>query len=366
MGVESDWNNLGKRLISCYAKSVLEAAENLGKKRFPQLKDQRDAQFASTITSLVHKNDIYKNEAFTEKALNAIDLGKIFARVEEREASSDSELWGYEDFLVQETLFLFKNEFFKWIDKPKCSKCDRNGDNIEFIGAVGPPLVNPDEIGRIEKYKCKDCDQPVEFPRINNPAKLLDTRCGRCGEWVNCFMLVLQSVLGLDAQLRYIWNREDHVWCEYYSRKQNRWIHLDPCENVFDEPSLYCENWGKEMSYIIGIGNNYVIDLSDKYITKEEKRIPKSDVVSSEAVIEKLIKSINARLMLAFWHNDIKPHHSEDKHEKLYEELILVHNKELLSLKTCHTVKEPSQARVPRGRQSGSAEWTSARGEDGA
>lgn len=120
------------------------------------------------------------------------------------------------------------------------------------------------------------------------------------------------------------------------------------------------------MSYIIGIGNNYVIDLSDKYITKEEKRIPKLDVVSSEAVIEKLIKFINARLMLAFWHNDIKPHHSEDKYEKLYEELILVHNKELLSLKTCHTVKEPSQARAPRGRQSGSAEWTSARGEDGA
>ena len=35
----------------------------------------------------------------------------------------------------------------------------------------------------------------IEFPRINNPVTLLTTRRGRCGEWVNCFMLILQALI---------------------------------------------------------------------------------------------------------------------------------------------------------------------------
>lgn len=365
MGVESDWSNLSKRLISCYAKCLLEDAAKLDQKRQIRLRDQRDAQIANTITSLVHDMERYTNEENIEKALDAIDLGKIFERLDQREKNEESEVWGYEDLLVQETLSYFKSDFFRWVNKPKCTKCGQDGDNIELIGVSGPPSVNPDEIGRIEKYRCKTCGINVDFPRINNPTKLLETRCGRCGEWVNCFMLVLQAVVGSALQLRYIWNKEDHVWCEYYSNKQKRWIHLDPCENVFDEPSLYCENWGKLMSYVIGVGNNYIIDLSDKYITKEDKRIPKSSVVSSEEAIKNFIKCLNARLMLMFWHSHIEPVADGDGYEKLYDELILVHNRELLSLKSKPIFKESTSSSTPQGRQTGSAEWTKARGENG-
>lgn len=365
MGVESDWNSLGKRLISCYAKCTLEKAVKLDSKGPQRLTDQRDARLANTINSSVHKMDRYRNEADAEKALDSVDLGKIFKRLDLREQSQEDDTWGYEDLLVQETLAFFKNDFFKWVNQPECTNCGSDGDKIESTGVAGPPVVNPDEIGMIEQYQCKSCDTKLEFPRINNPTKLLETRCGRCGEWVNCFMLVLQSVLGPEAQLRYIWNMEDHVWCEYYSKKQKRWVHLDPCENVFDEPSLYCENWGKKMSYVIGVGNNYIIDLSDKYITDEAKRIPKLTVVSSEQTILRYIKKLNARLMIIFWHHITESNNEDEKLDKLYEELILVHNKELISLERAHH-NSASKTSMPQGRQSGSAEWTKARGEDGA
>ena len=42
------------------------------------------------------------------------------------------------------------------------------------------------------RYRCGKCDKPFRFPRYHKkPAKLLETRTGRCGEWSNCFALVL-------------------------------------------------------------------------------------------------------------------------------------------------------------------------------
>ena len=31
----------------------------------------------------------------------------------------------------------------------------------------------------------------------------------------------------------------DHVWSEYWSQAQGRWLHLDPCEAAYDKPLLY-------------------------------------------------------------------------------------------------------------------------------
>jgi peptide-N4-(N-acetyl-beta-glucosaminyl)asparagine amidase len=65
---------------------------------------------------------------------------------------------------------------------------------------------------------------------------LLQTRRGRCGEWANAFCACARAC-GL--AVRWVLDLTDHVWAEYFSHAQNRWVHLDPCEDAYNQPLLY-------------------------------------------------------------------------------------------------------------------------------
>ena len=94
-------------------------------------------------------------------------------------------------------------------------------------------------------YYCSPCAHLIRFPRYHGkPAKLLSTRRGRCGEWANCFALILRS-LGFDT--RHVLDWTDHVWVEVFSEAEGRWLHADPCEDACDKPLC------KQKTFRVGI-----------------------------------------------------------------------------------------------------------------
>lgn len=82
----------------------------------------------------------------------------------------------------------FKQDFFKWTDKPPCHFCGAKSDKIERKDN-GECTAEDLEWGakRVEMYECTLCTTMLRFPRYNSVLKLLETRHGRCGEWANCF-----------------------------------------------------------------------------------------------------------------------------------------------------------------------------------
>lgn len=107
----------------------------------------------------------------------------------------------------------FKNDFFTWCNAPKCEKCGHE-KNMECKGNVNPSAEDREyHASRVESWVCKEHGTEVRFPRYNHPAKLFETRTGRCGEWANAFTAICKA-LGHDARLVLDWT--DHVWTEVF------------------------------------------------------------------------------------------------------------------------------------------------------
>jgi len=119
--------------------------------------------------------------------------------------------------------------------------------------------------GGAEVAQCSTCGMQTRFPRYNDPAKLLETRNGRCGEWANCFTLICRA-LGYEA--RHIHDWTDHVWTEIYSDSLQRWVHLDSCEAALDTPLVYEKGWGKKLTYCLAFARDHARDVTRRYTEK--------------------------------------------------------------------------------------------------
>ncbi|KAF8514079.1 hypothetical protein JB92DRAFT_176389 [Gautieria morchelliformis] len=162
-------------------------------------------QLWSTIQSLDKQMDTYEDPDLLDQATALIPLQELHDSAERIQASN-TPLPCFEDALADVLV-----------------KCLWRGNGIPRIPRSHGRRTKR-RANRVEMHVCKDpkCNGNFRFARYNNPAVLMRTRVGRCGEFANLFTLFLRA-MGLRAQ--YVWNREDHVWnshellpCLFYRR----------------------------------------------------------------------------------------------------------------------------------------------------
>ena len=249
----------------------------------------------------------------------------------------------------------FKYEFFKWVNKPKCEGCGRGGVNA--IGTCPPSL--PDEIqgraGRVELYKCESCGVTTRFPRYNDPRTLLSPlgRRGRCGEFANAFACLLRSV---GFEVRYVLDFTDHVWCEFYSDAQDRWVHVDPCEAKVDGCGIYEKGWGKKLSYIFAASRDEICEVTGKY----SRKLHSNEFKSRRSLVPELV--LAGILDRVDREHKSKIHLSNDRRRELQRR----RTKEVLEICSNQGKDWGDLDHINVGRQTGSFEWRRLRGELGS
>ncbi|KAF2077993.1 hypothetical protein CYY_000717 [Polysphondylium violaceum] len=300
---------------------------NEGNNNFNIQNMQQYGNIVRTITSTLQRMLSYNDARLQSLALDLIPLDI------KKESNQKDKLLKLLDW--------YKNHFFSWVNAPECSVETCSTPNTKGVGRGTPTqddLYNG--ASTIEVYMC-DSNHTTRFPRYNRTEKLLYTRGGRCGEWVNVFTLFL---VALGFQTRYVYDFTDHVWNEVYL--DNRWQHTDCCEASLDTPLVYEGGWNKKLNYIFAFEMDGVYDVTKRYSIK----------------FNQLFRNMIPEYMLSHY---IAKVNQDIRANLLVEHLVALLKREEGERKEFLTFGSRTYDSNLSGRVSGSAAWRSDRGEIG-
>ncbi|EFN73808.1 Peptide-N(4)-(N-acetyl-beta-glucosaminyl)asparagine amidase [Camponotus floridanus] len=335
------------KLLSAVSESISVTEENSTMRK----------EFFKRISGHFHDVLHYEDPNLQRKAKNLIPIRQLEIAAMKKmreiqkglkfnnagESTSDQfEVLMAKDLLLGELLHWFKHEFFKWVNSPKCSRC-----SSECVYESLVPSTDR-QCSRIELHRCKKCNVVVEFPRYSHPEPLLMLRRGRCGEWANVFTLLCRS---LDYDARFICDETDHVWTEIWSESSNRWIHLDPCENIIDKPLMYEKGWKKKLTYIIAYSKDEVQDVTWRYTRNPEAVLKRRKICSEQSLI-KFLRSLSDQ-------RQNSPNYSRARREYIVKRSL----SELANMLYIPNLQNENSDETYEGRTSGSLVWRLARGE---
>ena len=229
----------------------------------------------------------------------------------------------------------FKEEFFTFVPF-KDTTCPICGNKTNPIG-MGPPTRYESEGGArvVELSRCTVCDAVSRFPRYESAPRLLETRKGRCMEFVIVFAGMLMS-FGFDV--RSVVDTTDHVWVEVWLDSKQRYVHVDPCENIIDAPYTYEEGWGKKLEWVIAFGANEVYDVTPRYTKNLNACIERRSAKVPEEFYHKIID---------FRNQQYQSHLSEEEKEEIKK-------KNELDIESMKEIRTEIKAEEQRPRISGS------------
>lgn len=134
-----------------------------------------------------------------------------------------------------------------------------------------------------------------------------------------------------------------------WSRKERRWLHADSCENCLDEPLLYERGWGKKLAYVVAVGVGSVSDVTRRYTADYTALLPRR-TLADEAWLAAELARLDAAAVGAV---------------PLRDRVAIITRNDADRAALLRKKAETDAAVSLPGRQSGSADWVRARGEDG-